>query len=153
MALLSCKTYKKYKNIVQRSNNIRRALDSLLSRNGFILISRAKGGINEREAVLCTKLAWKARVSQQWWITADGDQPMRTSPTKIRKSKNTASVPAVRIHPCGRIDKCNTMYSSESQILEEAPSASSPDIKWVSSVPPWPKIKPIRAARADPEYF
>ncbi len=36
--------------------------------------------------------------------------------------------------------------------MEEAPSASS-DIMRASSVPPRPKIKPIRAARADTGTF
>ena len=33
--------------------------------------------------------------------------------------------------------------------MEKAPSASSSDVWRASSDPPWPKIKPIRAARAD----
>ncbi len=150
---MSYKAHEKYKRIVYKSNNVRRTLESLVARNIIIIISRARGGINEREAASCTRLARKTRLSLQRWPTADGDQPIRTSPTKISKSKNTSSVPAVQMHACGRLDNCNEIYSRESHVMEEAPSASSSDIRRAISVPPCPKINPIRAARADTETF
>ncbi len=67
----------------------------------------------------------KDKTFLQRWPTADGGQPIRTSPIKIRKSKNTSSAPAVRVHACGRLDNCNEIYSSESHVMEEAPSDSS----------------------------
>ncbi len=102
---------------------------------------------------LVYRLARKTRLSLQCWSTVDGDQPISISPTKIRKSKNTSYVSAVRVHPCGRRENCNTMYSSESYIMEEAPFDSSSDIRRAISVPPRPKIKPIRAARTDTGTF
>ncbi len=82
-----------------------------------------------------------------------GDQFIHTSPTKIKKSKNTSSVEAVRVHRCGRLDNCNTIYPSESHVMEEAPSASSSCIRRAISVSPRPKIKPTRAARVDTGTF
>ena len=51
------------------------------------------------------------------------------------------------------LGNCNTTYSRESHVMEESPSVSSSDIRQATSVPPWPKIKPIRAARADTGTF
>ncbi len=118
---MSCKAHKKYKNTVCKSNNVRRMLESLVAWNTIIIISRAKGGINESEPVSCTRLARKIRLSLHGCATTDGNQPMRTYVTMIRKSNNTSRVPAVRVHPYGRLDICNTMYSIESQDMEEAP--------------------------------
>ncbi len=60
---------------------------------------------------------------------------MRASPIKIRKSKNTSRDSEVGFQPCARFDNCNTMYSSESQVIEKATSASSSDMAQVSYVP------------------
>ena len=79
----------------------------------------------------------------------EDNQLMRISPTKTRESKNTSSVPAVRIDPRGRRDNCKTTNSTESQIMEEAPSASSSDTTRTSYVPTRPSTKPARAALAD----
>ncbi len=76
----------------------------------------------------------------------EDDQLMRLSPTKSRKSKNTSNVLAVRIDPRGKRDNCNTMYSRESHIMVEAPSASSSVITRTSSAPTRPSTKPTQAA-------
>ncbi len=123
-------------------------LESLVVRNTAIIISRAKGSIYDSEAGSCTRLARKTRLSLRCCPTANGYQPIRTSPTKIKKSKNTSSVPAVRVDPCERLDNHNTMYSSESQVIEEAPSASTSEMTRPSAVSTWPKTKPERADRA-----
>ena len=75
------------------------------------------GSTNEK--CLVYPVGQKDKTSLQLWRTADGDQPIRTSPTKIRKSEDTASVPAVGVHPCGRLDNCNTMYSIERHVMEK----------------------------------
>ncbi len=123
-------------------------LESLVARNTIIIISQAKGGINESEAVSCTRLARKTRFFLQCCPTADGDQPIHTSPIKIRKSKNTSSIPAVRVHPCERLNNFNTMYSSESQVIKEAPSAPSSEMTQASAASKWPITKPTWAAWA-----
>ncbi len=78
---------------------------------------------------------------------------MRISPARIRKSKNTSIAPAVRPDTCDRRENCNTVYSSESQVMEKAPSNSSSDTTRTSSVPTRPRTNPTRVALADIRMF
>ncbi len=82
---------------------------SLIVKKINVIISRTKGGIKDPEADSCTQFDRSMRLSLQWQLSVEDDQLMRISPTKTMKSKNTSSVPAMRIDTRGRRDDCNTM--------------------------------------------
>ena len=122
---------------------------SLIAKKKITIISRARGFIKAREGASSTRLARWMILSLQWWLTVEFDQLMRISPTRTKQSKNSSSVPAVLMDPRGRRGNRSTMHSSESQVMEGAPSTSPSDITRKISVPTQLRTMPTRAALAD----
>ncbi len=103
---------RKYKKKFRSRTMCVKSLSQLRTRIQLSLFRKPKAESMSEKLFRVPGWPKKARLSLHRWLTAGGDQPMRTSSTKIRKSKNISSVPAVQVHPRGRLKNCNTMYYS-----------------------------------------
>ncbi len=126
---------------------------SVIALKMIIIISRSRGGIRQGDPVSWTRFARMMRIDLHGSPTVECDDPILISATKVRKSKNTSSFPAVRVWPWGRWRKRNTICFNEMKMGDSSVSDPTSAIKQTSSAPARPRTKPNRAARTDTCLF